>query len=45
MQNYFYNKTEECILKANRNQLWSKAAPPKVSLILEARGKGFMPLP
>ena len=21
MQNYFYNKTEECVLKANRNQL------------------------
>jgi hypothetical protein len=45
MQNYYYNKTEECILKANCNQQRSKAAPPKVSLILEAMGKGFMPLP
>jgi hypothetical protein len=26
-------------------QLGSKAAPPKVSLFLEARGKGFMLLP
>jgi hypothetical protein len=26
-------------------QLGSKAAPPKVSLSLKARGKGFMPLP
>jgi hypothetical protein len=43
MQNDFYNKTEECILKANWNQPGSKAAPPKV--ILEAWGKGFMPLP
>jgi hypothetical protein len=47
----FYTK-QECVLIANRNQLGynsmlqlgSKAAPPKVSLILEARGKDFMPL-
>jgi hypothetical protein len=41
MQNYFYNKTEEFILKTNRIKLGS----PKVNLFLEARGKGFMPLP
>ena len=31
--------------KINVNNWESKAAPPKVSLILEARGKNFRPLP
>jgi hypothetical protein len=32
-------------IKFNVKNWESKMAPPKVSLILEARGKGFMPLP
>jgi hypothetical protein len=31
--------------KFNVNNWESKAGPPKVHLILEVRGKGFMPLP
>jgi hypothetical protein len=31
--------------KINVNSWDQKTAPPKVSLILEARGKGFVPLP
>jgi hypothetical protein len=32
-------------IKFNVNNWDQKAAPPKVSLILEARGKDFVPLP
>ena len=32
-------------IKFNVNSWDQKTAPPKVSLILEARGKCFMPLP
>ena len=32
-------------IKFNVNNWESKAAPPKVHLILEVRGKGFVPLP
>ena len=32
-------------IKFNVNSWDQKTAPPKVSLILEARGKGFVPLP
>ena len=42
----FLNKREEYKhRRTGRNQLGSKTAPPKVYLILEARGKGFVPLP
>jgi hypothetical protein len=36
---------EPAVIKFNVNNWDSKAAPPKVNLILEGRGKGFVPLP
>ena len=36
-------RQEQTGIKFNVNKWESKAAPPKVHLILEVRGKGFMP--
>ena len=36
---------EPAEIKFSVNNWESKAAPPKVSLILEVRGKGFVPWP
>ena len=49
MQNDILYKTEMHTQKLTGNrqslQLGYKAAPPKVSLFLEARGQGYIPLP
>ena len=49
MQNDSLHKTENAYIKAERNQAvfttGIKSSPTKVSLFLEARGKGFMLLP
>jgi hypothetical protein len=42
---YMKDWQEPTGIKFNVNNWESKAAPPKVHLILEVRGKGFVPLP